>query len=321
MGCATSKPEEGALEATTNSKVIDKELEVEQIERRKLVKLLLLGDSGKSTVLKQMKLIYNKGLTPEELLSYQNAILHNILECAQTLVLAMDSLHIPYSFDPNAPSNQSAEDMDPSPHQTISRRSATSTKHTVHSKPLPVIQESIIPQKRRDKTARRAEQEYMSLIESGTAQPPYTTLADEILTADDGGEYGFSKDTPFPAFLTAAIRTIWTDSGIQYCYSRRTEFQLPDACAYILNDIDRITDPGYVPTEEDILQTRVITLGVTETKLMVEGTPYRIFDFGGQRAERKKWAGYFEDVSTVLFLVALSAYDQVLYEDSRANRS
>ncbi|KAJ3051203.1 Guanine nucleotide-binding protein G(t) subunit alpha-2, partial [Rhizoclosmatium hyalinum] len=140
-----------------------------------------------------------------------------------------------------------------------------------------------------------------------TPQPPYTALADEILTAEDGGEYGFSKDTPFPASLASAIRTIWGDSGIQYCYSRRTEFQLPDACAYILNDIDRITDPGYVPTEEDILQTRVITLGVTETKLMVEGTPYRIFDFGGQRAERKKWAGYFEDVSTVLFLVALSA--------------
>ncbi|KAJ3060171.1 Guanine nucleotide-binding protein G(o) subunit alpha, partial [Rhizoclosmatium hyalinum] len=81
MGCAASKPEERVVEATANSKAIDKELELEQIERRKCVKLLLLGtgDSGKSTVLKQMKLIYNKGLTPEELLTYQNAILHNIL--------------------------------------------------------------------------------------------------------------------------------------------------------------------------------------------------------------------------------------------------
>jgi guanine nucleotide-binding protein subunit alpha len=49
-------------------------------------------------------------------------------------------------------------------------------------------------------------------------------------------------------------------------------------------------------------------------------TVYRIIDVGGQRSERKKWMHHFEDVDLVLFLVALSEYDQALYEDGSVNR-
>ena len=38
-------------------------------------------------------------------------------------------------------------------------------------------------------------------------------------------------------------------------------------------------------------------------------------DVGGQRSERKKWIHCFEDVTTILFFVALSAYDLGLRED------
>lgn len=37
-------------------------------------------------------------------------------------------------------------------------------------------------------------------------------------------------------------------------------------------------------------------------------------DVGGQRSERKKWIHCFEDVTSVVFLAALSEYDQVLFE-------
>ena len=37
-------------------------------------------------------------------------------------------------------------------------------------------------------------------------------------------------------------------------------------------------------------------------------------DVGGQRSERRKWIHCFENVTSIIFLVALSEYDQVLFE-------
>ena len=42
---------------------------------------------------------------------------------------------------------------------------------------------------------------------------------------------------------------------------------------------------------------------------------HRIVDVGGQRSERKKWIHCFEDVTAILFFVALSAYDLGLREE------
>ncbi len=45
-----------------------------------------------------------------------------------------------------------------------------------------------------------------------------------------------------------------------------------------------------------------------------------MFDVGGQRNERKKWIHCFEHVTAVLFVAALSEYNQVLFEDHTQNR-
>lgn len=45
-------------------------------------------------------------------------------------------------------------------------------------------------------------------------------------------------------------------------------------------------------------------------------TDYSMFDVGGQRSERKKWIHCFENVTSIIFCVALSEYDQVLLEES-----
>ena len=41
---------------------------------------------------------------------------------------------------------------------------------------------------------------------------------------------------------------------------------------------------------------------------------------GGQRSERKKWIHCFEDVTAIIFCVAMSEYDQVLHEDETTVR-
>lgn len=45
-----------------------------------------------------------------------------------------------------------------------------------------------------------------------------------------------------------------------------------------------------------------------------------MFDVGGQRSERKKWIHCFENVTAIVFMVAISEYDQVLVEDESVNR-
>jgi len=45
-----------------------------------------------------------------------------------------------------------------------------------------------------------------------------------------------------------------------------------------------------------------------------------MYDVGGQRNERKKWIHCFDLVTAVIFVAAISEYDQVLYEDSSMGR-
>jgi tRNA U34 5-carboxymethylaminomethyl modifying GTPase MnmE/TrmE len=81
-----------------------------------------------------------------------------------------------------------------------------------------------------------------------------------------------------------------------------------------------ISQRGYIPTEQDVLRSRVPTTGIVENDFVIEGSLFRIFDVGGQRSERKKWIHCFENVTAVLYVAAISEYDQVLYEDDTTNR-
>jgi guanine nucleotide-binding protein G(i) subunit alpha len=86
------------------------------------------------------------------------------------------------------------------------------------------------------------------------------------------------------------------------------------------DSIERIAQPDYLPSDQDVLRSRVKTTGITETTFIIGDLTYRMFDVGGQRSERKKWIHCFENVTTILFLVAISEYDQLLFEDETVNR-
>ena len=47
----------------------------------------------------------------------------------------------------------------------------------------------------------------------------------------------------------------------------------------------------------------------------------RMVDVGGQRSERRKWIHCFENVTSIIFLVALSEYDQILFESDNEVRN
>jgi guanine nucleotide-binding protein subunit alpha len=55
------------------------------------------------------------------------------------------------------------------------------------------------------------------------------------------------------------------------------------------DNIMRIAQPGYIPTEQDIVRSRVKSTGISESKFNVGQLTWKVFDVGGQRSERKKW--------------------------------
>lgn len=75
---------------------IDKMIEEDSKRFKKECKILLLGsgESGKSTIVKQMKIIHQNGFTKDELESYRPIIYKNVLDSAQAIVLAMRKIGV-----------------------------------------------------------------------------------------------------------------------------------------------------------------------------------------------------------------------------------
>ena len=117
-----------------------------------------------------------------------------------------------------------------------------------------------------------------------------------------------------------AIKALWADPGVLKSWKRRSEFQIVESVKYYFNEIDRIMKEDYVATQQDMLLARVRTSGIVTEKYVIDGVDFEMYDVGGQRNERKKWIHCFEDVTAVIFVAALSEYDQALFEDTSSNR-
>lgn len=236
MGC-TSSMNSDEREAQERSKALDKQLKEDAERAAKDVKLLLLGagESGKSTILKQMKIIHMDGYSKEDFEQYREVVYSNTIQSLATIIRAMETLNIPFG-DSNR------------------ERDAGMVL---------------------DKISRMADTE------------------------------------PFEADLLEAMKRLWSDNGVQTCFNRSNEYQLNDSAKYFLDKLDEIGQANYLPSTQDILRTRVKTTGIVEINFSFKDLNFRVFDVGGQRSERKKWIHCFEDVTAIIFIVALSEYDQV----------
>ncbi len=94
--CPTGKtPEE--VELASRSKKIDQQLKTDQRKMQQEVKLLLLGagESGKSTFIKQMKIIHGVVFEPEQIKEFRKIIYQNMIKGMRVLVDANRKLNIP----------------------------------------------------------------------------------------------------------------------------------------------------------------------------------------------------------------------------------
>ncbi|OZJ06455.1 Guanine nucleotide-binding protein subunit alpha [Bifiguratus adelaidae] len=224
---------------------IDQQLKRERINMRNEVKMLLLGagESGKSTILKQMKLIHDGGYSRDERESFKEIIFSNTIQSMRVILEAMENMGVPLTNPVNR-------------------------QHAAVILGLP------------------------NQIEG-----------DEL-----------------PAGVALAIKNLWADENLGVVFTRSREYQLNDSAKYYFDSIDRIASHNYIPSDQDVLRSRVKTTGITETTFIIGDLTYRMFDVGGQRSERKKWIHCFENVTAIIFLVAISEYDQLLLEDETVNR-
>ena len=125
----------------------------------------------------------------------------------------------------------------------------------------------------------------------------------------------------------------WTNSTFFFLYpeshqsntmkqvwAKRSAINVIDSHKDYLNDITRIASPSYKPTTQDVLIARVRTTQVVQEKYRIDGIDFEIYDVGGQRSERRKWIDCFDKVTAVIFVAALSEFDQTLAEAKRTNR-
>ncbi|XP_072167672.1 guanine nucleotide-binding protein subunit alpha-13-like [Diadema setosum] len=99
LTCCLSQEEKESL---SKSRAIDKQLQRDKANSRKEVKVLLLGagESGKSTFLKQMKIIHGQHFSDEDIREFRMIIYGNIIKGMKVLADARDKLEIPWG-DPS----------------------------------------------------------------------------------------------------------------------------------------------------------------------------------------------------------------------------
>lgn len=220
------------------------------------VLLLGSGDSGKSTILKQMRLIHRVPFSPREIESYRQLVFDNLTRGMGQVLEAMEDMEL----------NVSEENQ----------------QHV-----------------------------------------------DTILSARD-----LKDSEPFPTIYYSVIKSLWNDPNVRQAWQRGNEAALPEkyvtfliegqslttlrSLSYFYSSLDRLFQPDYQPTEQDIIQCRARTIGITETTFHLHDHDMLMVDVGGQKSERRKWIHCFQDVTSILFLVSLSGYDQCLVEDKDA---
>ncbi|KAG2455306.1 guanine nucleotide-binding protein subunit alpha-12a [Polypterus senegalus] len=235
-------------DARRRSREIDSRLAQERRSIRRLVRILLLGagESGKSTFLKQMRIIHGKEFDQKALLEFRDTIFENIIKGMRVLVDAREKLGIPWQ----------------------------NTENEKHGMFVMAFENK-----------------------AGLTVEPST----------------FQHYVP-------ALRALWQDSGILEAYGRRNEFQLGESVKYFLDNLDRIGELSYLPSRQDILLARKATKGIVEHDFVIKKIPFKMVDVGGQRSQRQKWFQCFDGITSILFMVSSSEYDQVLMEDRRTNR-
>ncbi|KAL7553139.1 hypothetical protein ACHAWF_016404 [Thalassiosira exigua] len=276
------------------SRNIDQDLERMKQEDEGKIKMLLLGagESGKSTIFKQMRLLYGTERSDDDVRMYGVVARSNIVVAVRKLCSHLRNLGLEEDLDRESRENEELEDGD---HSSM--------------------------------TCQQAYDELMAYLVDNTA----TASAQDPAGGENGGpkdwvgqspRAGMAANNDAKQFLAhhESIRILWQSNTMKQVWAKRAAINVIDSHKEYLNDITRIASPDYKPTTQDILIARVRTTQVVMEKYRIDGIDFEMYDVGGQRSERRKWIDCFDQVTAVIFVAALSEFDQTLAEAKRTNR-
>lgn len=355
MGCiaSTSNSEYGQdendpfLQIKKANDAIEQELYLEKQREKNEIKLLLLGagESGKSTVLKQLKLLHQGGFTHRERRQYSQVIWADAIESMKILIIQARKLNIPLDCD------------DPVEHEDLFKAKTI----ILNTKTLQLIDANlaggsnflndyVLKYSERFETKRRIQS--TGKVQTFDINPSSNDVdvidIDEInetlskdnnldsndkllIESSQNNSNNNNNDTVRSENMTPKVYTnedianaiikLWkNDKGIRQCFNRSNEFQLESSAAYYFDNIMKFAAKDYICSDTDILMGRIKTTGITENLFNIGSTKFKVLDAGGQRSERKKWIHSFQNITAVIFVLATSEYDQMLFEDERVNR-
>ncbi|KAI0355795.1 G-protein alpha subunit [Trametes cingulata] len=335
-------------EALRVSNAIDEELRRErELLRRKRareVKVMLLGqaESGKSTLQKQFQLYYSSKTLDDERPSWRPIVYFNILKAIRMI---LDELDWQYGLGASG-----ADPLLPHPHPGPSpllpstsntSGSGSGSGSSTRSLPNPAwfpelaqLRNKLLPLVASEDAL--AAELSGGISVAGGRSGVYVRAGWQALVSGAGRAWPLADAyrtamTPRQCAVTnivaktlAAsvdeIEMLWWHSGVQSLI-KGNKLRLEEYAAFFLANIRRISQPDYLPSNEDILHVRLQTIGVTEHAFDINlgGAHYNwlLYDVGGAR---HAWVPYFDDATAIIFLAPISAFDQYLEEDPRTNR-
>ena len=83
-------------------------------------------------------------------------------------------------------------------------------------------------------------------------------------------------ETEIDGALAEKLKKVWNDVGIQNTFENRAKFQLPDSASYFFERIDEISKDDYLPSQQDVLRSRVRTTGIVETEFVIESNRFKM---------------------------------------------
>lgn len=249
MGGLCSKESEYIRLAKAHTKNIDRELERDNIQDKKILKLLLLGagESGKSTLFKQLKTIYNDHFKQEdERKPFEMPVYSNIYSAMTRMINYAES-------------------------------------------------------------------------KGWQIQPQNRASRDVVINMNHNTDKFDGKQLNFGPEMAQHIACLWLDTSIKKAYADKAQYNLFDSCEYFMNKVKEIGKDGYIPSADDVYRCRTRTTGIAQVNFSIKNNQqvhnFEMYDVGGQRQERRKWIRCFEKVTAIIFVAALSGYNQVVLDE------